>query len=64
MTSIRRIEPELSRQRLVNPHIGTSYHEQLRKGHAVDLRDNVRIEHLENGYARAVALDPARLWEA
>ena len=50
----------LPRQKLANPHMDTPLEERLRKAGAIDLRDNLRIEPLGNGYSRIVPVDPSK----
>ena len=56
---MRRRFPELSRERLVNPH-KAPFEERLRDAGATDLRRNFRIQALAAGYSRIVPLDPDR----
>jgi len=51
--------PELSRDRLVNPH-DSPYRDRVRVGGVIDLRLNFRLEQLERGYSRIVPVDPNR----
>lgn len=50
-------KPELTRERLVNPY-DTPLRQRLIAANAVDLRDNLRIIPLGNGYDRIVPVDP------
>lgn len=50
-------DPELTRERLVNPHEGP-LHQRLIASKTVDLRGNLQIIPLEKGYDRIVPVDP------
>ena len=62
MRNIGRRVPELTRQRLVDPLLDVTYWDRLRRVAATDLRDNLRVEHVGDGYARALPIDPSRRW--
>jgi hypothetical protein len=57
--TLRRCVPEVTRERLVNPHRAT-YAERVRSAGATDLRENFRIEDLGAGYGRVVIVDPQK----
>lgn len=59
MNHLRRRTPELSRERLVNPHQG-EYLKRVSHAGATDLRGNFRLQELGGGYSRIVVLDPSR----
>jgi hypothetical protein len=62
MKELRRRVPELSRERLVNPHTGR-FEDRARNAAATDLRENFRVESLAGGYSRVVPLDSNRKLE-
>ena len=54
--------PELTRQRLANPHLEQRLEGLLSQARCIDLRGNFAIQDLGAGYARMVAIDPSRRW--
>lgn len=55
MDVLKRRVPELTRERLVNPHEG-SFAERVRAAGAAERRRAFRIEELGGGYSRIVPL--------
>lgn len=55
MDRLKRRFPELTRERLVNPH-ERSFAERVRAAGAIELHLNFRIEELGGGYSRMVPL--------
>lgn len=53
-------EPFVAREDIARPGGKMSYLERLAASHAVDLRDNMRLEPESDGYWRIVPLDPTR----
>lgn len=53
-------EPFVTREDLARPGGTLSYLERLAAAHAVDLRDNLRIEAASEGYWSIVPLDPTK----
>lgn len=62
MDRVERATPEVTRQRLADRHIDIPYWERIARARSIDLRGNLRVVHLDNGYARAVPLNPALRW--
>jgi hypothetical protein len=46
-----------SRKKLADCNLGMSYHERLVKSGAIDLKDNHKIQTLNNGYSKIIPLD-------
>lgn len=59
MKWLRRRIPELSRERLVNPH-KADYADRIFAAGATDLDANFRVEELRGGYSRIVPLNASR----
>ena len=59
---IARRTPELTRQRVVNPHLDLGFKDLLTRARCLDLRGNWTFEDHGGGYARAVAANPSRRW--
>lgn len=58
-------ESEFSgRALLANQFHADCYEERLEAAGAIDLRDNHRIIHLDNGYARIEPIDNTKLFKA
>ena len=56
LNHLNRRHPELTRERLVNPHEATLL-QRLVASNAVELRENLQIVPLGNGYDRVVPVD-------
>lgn len=53
--------PDISfRERLVNPHVDTSFEVQLQSAKIIDLRDNHVVTEMESGYIRIDPKDASR----
>lgn len=54
-------KPRLTRQQIADPHADVPHLDKLAEAGAVDLRDNVVVESLGNGYATARPVDQSKV---
>ena len=59
---ITRRKPQMTRQRIADPHLDVSFARLLKQARCLDLRNNWRIQDLGGGYATVHPIDRTRRW--